>query len=107
MKEQGPDYKKIYTDIIRMKHPEKLGACHSILKKEYLTALDVIKLNQIIFDFKNVETEQFNQSHKSYDKLTIMEILEFQKKNGYNNTQTANQFKTSRNTVAKWKKMFL
>ncbi|REC49010.1 helix-turn-helix domain-containing protein [Chryseobacterium pennipullorum] len=106
IKVDGPDYKKIYTDIILMKFPDKFEICHSILNKENLTVLDVIELNQIVFQLKNIETEQFNQRHKSYDTQTIIKILEFQKKNGYNNTQTANRFKTSRNTLAKWKKIF-
>lgn len=90
-----------------MKHPDKFETCSPILQKKKLTVLDVLELNKIVFGLKSLETEQFNQRHKSYDKLTIMKILEFQKKNGYSNTQTANQFKTSRNTVAKWKRMFL
>ncbi|HUH25918.1 MAG TPA: helix-turn-helix domain-containing protein [Flavobacterium sp.] len=47
-----------------------------------------------------------NQKYRSYDKATIIEILNYQKKNGLNNTQLANHFKLSRNTVAKWERLF-
>ena len=43
---------------------------------------------------------------RAYNKLTIMEILEYQKKNNINNTELSRYFKLSRNTIAKWKKCF-
>ncbi|ASW75029.1 transposase [Chryseobacterium piperi] len=107
MKEQGPDYKQIYMDMIQMKYPDKFENCRTILQKKRLAVLDVLELNQIIFGLKDMETERFNQRHRSYDKLTITRILELQQKNGYSNTEISNQFKISRNTVAKWKKTFL
>lgn len=106
MERSAPDYKKIYTDIIFRKFPEKYRLCDFILQKEILSVLDVIKLNQLIFDFEDQQVIQFNQKQRSYDKASILEILEFQEKNGYNNTQLADEFKLSRNSVAKWKKMF-
>ncbi len=71
-----------------------------------MSVLDVIKLNQLIFSFEGKEITQFNQRQRSYDEASILEILEFQKKNGYNNTELAHKFNLSRNSVAKWKKMF-
>ncbi|AZA47448.1 helix-turn-helix domain-containing protein [Chryseobacterium carnipullorum] len=106
MEKSGPDYKKIYTDIILKKHPGKYALCSSILQKKVLSVLDVIKLNQLIFSFEDLETSLFNQKHKSYDKDTILEILDYQKKNGYTNKQVADEFRLSRNSVAKWKKIF-
>lgn len=103
----SPDYKKIYTDIIERKYPEKITQCHSILRKQELSALDIIKLNSLLFDAECKETSIANQRHKSYDLFTIQEILEYQKKNMLNNTQVAIHFKLSRNTVAKWRKMVL
>lgn len=47
-----------------------------------------------------------NQKYRSYDKATIIEILNYQKKNSLNNTQLSNHFKLSRNTVTKWKTLF-
>lgn len=107
MEKLGPDYKKIYTDIILKKHPEKYTFCYPILEKRVLSVLDVIKLNQMIFAFEDLETAVFNQKHKSYDKEAILEILEYQKKNKYTNKQVANEFRLSRNSIAKWKKIFI
>lgn len=106
MEKLAPDYKKIYTDIIFKKCPEKHNLCNFILQKKALSVLDVIKLNQLIFSFEGKEITQFNQRQRSYDEASILEILEFQKKNGYNNTELAQKFNLSRNSVAKWKKMF-
>ena len=60
------------------------------------------KLNEIIFGKK---TE--NQKFKSYKRSDILKILDYQKKYKLNNSQLANHFNISRNTVTKWKKMFL
>ena len=106
MKTEQPDHRKIYTDIIFMKHPEKLDACKAILQKKTFTTLDVIKINQLIFGVDKEDYSGSSQKYKAYDQNAIVEILEFQKKSGYNNMQTAKQFKISRNTLAKWKKMF-
>ncbi|SDQ15091.1 hypothetical protein SAMN05421664_0753 [Chryseobacterium soldanellicola] len=102
-----PNYKRIYNDMITRKHPEKQEQCRSILGKEDLSMLDVIKLNDIIFGIKDKQTVIFNQMHRSYDENTILEILSYQHKNNMNNTQLANHFSLSRNTVAKWKKHFV
>jgi hypothetical protein len=101
-----PDYKLIYTDLITRKYPEKLKKCESILKKEELKILDVIKLNTLIFRKATREAAIFNKNHRFYDEPTIIEILNYQKKNSFNNRQLANHFGLSRNTVTKWKKIF-
>lgn len=46
------------------------------------------------------------QKIKSYDLNSVLEILKFQQKNNYTNTYTADKFKISRNTVAKWRKIY-
>lgn len=97
-----PNYKKIYTDIIYYKYPEKLDRCRNILNKKQLTELDILKLNSYIYS----EEHRQNQKHKSYHKTAILEILEYQKIHKMNNTQLAIHFKLSRNTVTKWKKLF-
>lgn len=103
-KKQLPDYKKIYTDLIINKFPDKKVVCEALLAKKELSHLDVIELNQIIFR----EKEDFsNSKHKSYNKSSIMNILNYQKMKGLNNTQTALHFKLSRNSVSKWKKLFI
>ncbi|KFC21606.1 hypothetical protein [Chryseobacterium sp. FH1] len=96
-----PNYKNIYTDIIQNKYPNKQNDCALILKKSNLSELDVIALNKIIFGKAD------NQKYKSYNKTTILEILDYKKKKKLNDSQLANHFQLSRNTVAKWKKMFL
>jgi hypothetical protein len=101
-----PDYKLIFSDILSKKYPEKKTACQLILNKEELSILDVIKLNEIIFGSSDKESFVDNQKYKAYDESAIIYMLDYQKKNKLNNIQLANFFKLSRNTVAKWKKAF-
>jgi hypothetical protein len=102
-----PDYKRIYSDILIKRFPEKKASCKKILEKNFLSVLDIIRLNETIFGKANLADNIFNQRHRSYQKSSIMDILKYQKDNNLNNTQLALHFKLSRNTVAKWKKMFL
>lgn len=106
MQRTYPNYRVIYNDIISKNHPNKKQECNNILSKEEISMLDVIKLNHIIFGIQDKKTIEFNQKHRSYDQNTIIEILDYQEKNSMNNTELANHFKLSRNTVAKWKKHF-
>ncbi|WP_312553757.1 helix-turn-helix domain-containing protein [Empedobacter brevis] len=101
-----PDYKQIFLDILEKKYPTKKEKCWPILNQDCLSVLDIIRLNKIIFD-TDKENEEFNQKHRSYNKSTILKILDYQKKYNLNNSQLAHHFNLSRNTVAKWKKMFL
>lgn len=96
-----PDYKKIYQDMVILKFPEKKESCNRILKKNKLSSLDILTLNNIIFGH-----QEDNQRFKSYDVKTIKEILHWQKKYGATNLALAHEFKLSRNTVTKWKRMF-
>ncbi|KMQ58904.1 transposase [Chryseobacterium sp. BLS98] len=102
-----PNYKNIYSDIVAKKFPHKQKECETLLKMNRLSFLNIIELNTIIFGTSDIQTENFNQKHRSYQKSDILKILEYQKKNRLNNIQLANHFKLSRNTVTKWKKMFL
>jgi len=101
-----PNYKRIYSDIIRKKFPERIEEFQSILSKRNLSFLDIIQLNEKIFQNKKT-TYKDNQKHRSYSKSDILQILDYQKKHKLNNIQLANHFRLSRNTVTKWKKMFL
>ena len=101
-----PDYKRIYTDILEKKHPEKTDHCKVILKKEKLSVLDILELNRKIFGITDRETEKINGRHKSYNKSAILHILNYQRKNNYKNIEVARHFKISRNTITKWKKIF-
>ncbi|MBP2619487.1 helix-turn-helix domain-containing protein [Chryseobacterium jejuense] len=106
MEETSPDYKMIFTDIITKQFPHKKELCQNILGKEKLSTFDIIKLNKLLFEKENKEKNTFNQKHRSYDTSTIQEILDYQIKNNLNNTELANYFMLSRNSVTKWKKMF-
>lgn len=101
-----PNYKLIYTDMINMKYPEKIEVCKPYLIKEKLSELDIIKLNELIICKQENNSKSENQKFRSYNVDTIINILDFQKKNRLNNSELAKHFKLSRNTVAKWKKMF-
>lgn len=102
-----PNYKLIYQDIIAKKYPDKKAKCDNILNKNELSVLDVIRLNNIIFDNISNEHSTSNQRLRSYDKITILQILDYQKKHRLNNTEIAMKFNLSRNTISKWKKIFL
>lgn len=107
MKNNQPDYKTIYADILHKKHPEKKAECFPLLEKENLSVLDIIELNKKIFGIADKETQAENQKHRSYSKSDILSILDYQKKHKLNNIQLARHFGLSRNTVAKWKKTFV
>ncbi|MGC4129685.1 MAG: helix-turn-helix domain-containing protein [Bergeyella sp.] len=107
MKNNQPNYKAIYTDILCTKFPDKMPECFSLLRKKELSVIDIIELNVKIFGIQDKETFEANQKHRSYGESDIIQILNYQKKNQLNNIELARHFKLSRNTVAKWKKMFL
>lgn len=106
MNSPTPDYKKIYLDITSKKHPEKREICKALLEKESLSAIDIIKLNKIVFGQNEKTTNASNQQLRSYSKSDIFKFLEYQKKHNLNNIQLANHFKLSRNSVTKWKKIY-
>jgi len=106
MKNTQPDYKAIYKDILNKEHPEKKEECEKLLRKEHLSVLNIIELNRKIFGTSDKETKMSNQRRRSYNPTDILQILEYQKKNKLNNVQLASHFGLSRNTVAKWKKIF-
>lgn len=99
-----PNYRRIFKDILTQKYPEKLDTCNPILSKKELTALDVLQLNRLIF---NTGYTDINQKHRSFNETAILQILEYQKIHNLNNSQLAIHFRLSRNTVTKWKKLFL
>lgn len=107
MEKSNPDYHRIYNDIINKKYPERKEDCKALLDKKELSVLDIIELNRKIFGLSDRLTEAFNQKHRSYDTSAILKILDHQKTYKLNNIQLARHFKLSRNTVTKWKKLFL
>ncbi|WP_223599818.1 helix-turn-helix domain-containing protein [Chryseobacterium sp. GVT01B] len=106
MKYSKPDYKKIFNDLLILKFPDKKEQCLPFLNKKELSRLEVIHLNKIIFG-ENISENLNGRNHRSYDQSTIFKILDYQKKQNLNNIQTAKYFGLSRNTLARWKKIFL
>ena len=106
MKNQLPNYKLIFSDILDKKYPEKKKECEDLLRKNDLSVLNILELNQKIFGV-NKDTQIFNQKCRAYKKSDILQILDYQKNNNLTNTELANHFKISRNTISKWKKVFL
>jgi hypothetical protein len=100
-----PDYKRIFKDILALKYPHKMKNCTILLSKECLSITDILQLNKIIFG-KETFTRN-NMKFRSYDRSTILEILNYQKHHQLNNTQLAKYYGLSRNTVSKWKRIFL
>lgn len=107
MQKSTPNYHQIYNDIINKKYPSRKEECRFLLNKENLSVLDIIELNSRIFGISDQRTEAFNQSHRSYNKSSILMMLDYQKKNKLTNSQLAKHFKLSRNTVTKWKRLFI
>ncbi|SMP21486.1 helix-turn-helix domain-containing protein [Chryseobacterium profundimaris] len=105
MERTTPNYKRIFEDIISRKCPEKYSLCAHILDKDEISALDVLKLNDIVFD-KNSSSESNNQKHKCYDSETINKVLNYQKENNLSNVAVSKHFNLSRSTVSKWRKIF-
>lgn len=98
---QKPNYKKIYNDYILKNIPEKLSEFDFFFQKEDISSLDVIKINKIIFGNGGGSIK-----NRSYDKTDILFILNHQKDKNLNNSQLAAHFNLSRNTVARWRKLF-
>lgn len=102
-----PDYKRIYMDILEKKFPEKMEDCQRLLEKKHLNALDIQNLNQKVFGISDKELTRENRKYCSYSKSDILRMLDYQKKNNLNNRELARHFKLSRNSVTKWKKIFV
>lgn len=93
--------------MIRDKYPEKQSLCAGFLQKEHWTALDVIQVNDLLIGKKKNKADvKIDQKHRSYDPQSIRQILRYQQKNNLNNNEVANKFSLSRNTIAKWKRLF-
>ena len=100
-----PNYKNIYLDIISKKFPSKTDTYDKILSKKILSNYDVIVLNKELFPNAKNQTE--NQKLKSYTKETILKILDYQKAKKLTVTELARHFSISRNTIAKWRKIYI
>ncbi|MGE8431522.1 helix-turn-helix domain-containing protein [Chryseobacterium joostei] len=101
----APNYKRIYTDILDIKFPEKKGDCEKLLNKLVLSDLDILSLNKMIFG--HIPDLNTRQIFRSYSKSSILQILDYQKKHKLNNQELARHFNLSRNSVTKWRRLFL
>ena len=92
---QKPNYKKIYEEILKSK---------KIKKKinDKMSIKDIIEISKII----SADNQEKNQKNKSYDLDYINYVLNDQLKHNYTNTEVANKYNLSRNTITKWKKNF-
>ena|SRR5690606_6112148 len=106
MENSNVKYKKIYSDLIQKRFPEKVQLLETFMHKNELSPLDVITLNQKIFDAPQKENFDINQKFKSYNSEMIYKILNYQKTHQLNNSQLAKHFNLSRNTVTAWKKKY-
>lgn len=106
MENSAINYRQIFIDILDSRFPEKKQNCLPLLQKQNLSVIDILNIHKKIFGISK-ETESFNQRHRAYSKSDIFKILDYQKKHRLNNSQLAKHFKISRNTIAKWRKMFL
>lgn len=102
----GPNYLKIYIDIIKYKFPNMHKELDLLQKKDQLNFFEVVELNKKMFGEKKKEYNQQAQKYKAYEKETILYILRYQKSHKLNNSQTSLYFNMSRNTLARWKKIF-
>jgi response regulator of citrate/malate metabolism len=100
-----PNYSKIYHDLLQAEHPEKLkDAKVRELLKNLNTSDEVIKFNEKIFK-QSKESQENNQKLRTYDKETMLKILMYQKQHGFSSNYISKQYKISRTTIAKWKKI--
>jgi len=102
----GPNYSRIYRDLIEKKFPEKLHEYKVMLSNDNLTFFEIVRLNELLFGKKNKEQEFQEQRYKAYDKQTILKIIRYQRQNKLNDQEIAVSFKLSRNTIRGWKKVF-
>ncbi|MBB4805538.1 hypothetical protein HNP38_000810 [Chryseobacterium defluvii] len=96
-----PNYQKIYQDLLKFK-----GLDEYIPVPKLEKSIEIIRFNNLIAKKERLIDSGITQQSRSYDEESILEILRYQKKCNINNTQLALEFKLSRNSVAKWKKIY-
>lgn len=101
-----PNYKKIYYDMLKLEHPEKLQdpKIKELLGKLNTTE-DILKFNEKIFE-QSKESQINNQKLKTYDKETMFKLLQYQNKHSFSTSYMSRKYKISRTTIMNWKKAF-
>ena len=92
--------------MLRLEHPDKLEEpkIRELLKR-LNTSDDVLKFNERLFE-QSKESSKNNQKLKTYDKKTMLKLLQYQRKHGFSTSYMSKKYKISRTTIAKWKKNF-
>ncbi len=103
---KGPNYEKIYREIIEEKGPFKKREMYAIFTQKNIKAYDIIKLDLLLSGVPSKEERTFNQQHRAYDEDTIKYILKYQSEYALSNIKTSEIFNVSRNTISKWRKLF-
>lgn len=88
--------------MLKLEHPEKLKdpKIKELLEKLH-TSEDVLNFNDKLF-----KQSRENQKLKTYDKKTMLKLLQYQKKHGHSTSYMSRKYKISRTTLSKWKLMF-
>ena len=101
-----PNYTKIYQDMLKEKDPDKLKDPKiQRLIKNLKTTEDVLNFNELVFK-QSKESLEKNQKLKTYDKKTMLKLLQYQNKHNFSTNYMSKKYKISRTTIAKWKKTF-
>ncbi|EJL70041.1 helix-turn-helix domain-containing protein [Chryseobacterium populi] len=101
-----PNYRKIFQDMLQLEHPDKLEdpKIRELLKKLNTTE-EVLNFNDKLFK-QSKESLKNNQKLKTYDKKTMLKLLQYQKKHGFSTSYMSKKYKISRTTISNWKKTF-
>ncbi|MEY8761447.1 helix-turn-helix domain-containing protein [Chryseobacterium tongliaoense] len=101
-----PNYRKIFHDMLQLEHPDKLEdpKIRELLKKLNTTE-EVLNFNDKLFK-QSKESLKNNQKLKTYDKKTMLKLLQYQKKHGFSTSYMSKKYKISRTTISNWKKTF-
>ncbi|ALR29416.1 MULTISPECIES: hypothetical protein [Chryseobacterium] len=101
-----PNYKRIYHDILKDQHPEKLKDAKVLYLLDNLKTMeDILRINALVCDSSGKSSKN-NQRLKNYDKKTVLKILQYQKKHDLSANFISKKYKMSRTTIAKWWKLF-
>lgn len=104
-KGRRPEYKLIFQDLAQKQFGTTIPTSVQNKIEKLQNNLDILEVNSLIFNQKHSTRETAKM--KVYDKESIEKILNIQQKEKLTNQEIASQFHVSRNSVAKWKKLYL